>query len=154
MVTGGRGGGGGAGRGGGGERGEGGRCEEQAWECPTVRFRACGLIVLVGELDWSLRRVTCLSQSGNTNILSTVHTGCTHMHTHRQLMFPPYVIWRLANLSRLLIRQWINLAACLSVSPSQQMSSLHFFQEQCLRRCIQETVAGAHFLCDRCAMEA
>ena len=39
-------------------------------------------------------------------------------------------------------------------SPSQQMSSLRFFQEQCLRRCIQETVAGAHFLCDRCAMEA
>ena len=44
-------------------------------------------------------------------------------------------------------------SGCLSVSPSQQMSSLQFFQEQCLRRCIQETVSGAHFLCDRCTME-
>lgn len=54
----------------------------------------------------------------------------------------------------LLIFYCIILAACLSLPHIEQMSSLHFFQEQCLRRCIQETVAGAHFLCDRCAMEA
>lgn len=39
------------------------RREEQAWECPTVKFRACRLIVFVGELSWSLHRVTCLSKS-------------------------------------------------------------------------------------------
>lgn len=54
----------------------------------------------------------------------------------------------------LLIIYCIILAACLSLTHIDQMSFLHFFQEQCLRRCIQETVAGAYFLCDRCAMEA
>lgn len=43
--------------------------EEQAWEYPTVKFRACELIVFVGELGWSLHRVTCLSQ--NTAITQT-----------------------------------------------------------------------------------
>lgn len=38
-------------------------------------------------------------------------------------------------------------------SPHHRCPAARPCSEQCLRRCIQETVAGAHFLCDRCAMK-
>lgn len=62
--------------GGGGGEGRGGRRrgEERAWECPTVKFGACGRVGLE-----SPRTVTRLSGiCRNTNILP----AWTHTHTH------------------------------------------------------------------------
>ena len=57
--------------------------EEQAWERPTVKFRACGLAVFVGELGRSLHRVTCPSwSSAITQTSSELHT-LTHSRGRR-----------------------------------------------------------------------
>lgn len=65
---------GGGGRGGGEGRGRRRRGEERAWECPTVKFGACGRVGLE-----SPRTVTRLSGiCRNTNILP----AWTHTHTH------------------------------------------------------------------------
>lgn len=143
--------------------------EGLAWECPTVKFRACRLSVFVGELGWSLHRVTRLSQS--SAITQTSSKLCkldTHIHMQIWLqgswyensrsggggilyLFSPAATVVGIYSSSMFYR--IREAAFVPL-PHSRCPPFHFFQEQCLRRCIQETVASAHFLCDRCAMEA
>lgn len=128
--------------------------EEQAWECPTVKFLGHRVLtVYVGEFGGSLHRVTPLSQSSasNTNILLAVQTASIDTHVTARKARETFSSGLYGSCPSSFEHACVDL---FSVSPWQQMSCLHSFQECCLRRCVQETVADAGFPCDRCATEA
>lgn len=112
-----------------------------------------GLLYLWESLERSLHRVTRPSQSSasNTNILQTVQAASIHTRKTARTAWETFSSGLYGSYPSSLEHACVDL---FSISPRQQMSSLHSFQERCLRRCVQETVADAGFLCDRCAMEA